>query len=164
MRKIKLKNLKTPESENLNGNEWNEIYPRPQMRRESFIPLNGEWSIANGNGYEGKITVPFPPESEASGIGKRLGNLLIYKRTFSLPEIEENKRVILNIGAVDQGSLIEINGKSIGPLTNGIVPNSIDVTEFVREGENEIQIRAFDNQKGTNIPYGKQRKKGSPLL
>ena len=158
MSKIKLKTLKTPESENLNGNEWSEVYPRPQMRRDSFISLNGEWSISNRDGFEGKITVPFPPESEASGIGKRIGNLIKYKKTFNLDKIEDS-RIILNIDAVDQSARVAINGEHAFSILNGITPNSFDITEFVRGGENEIQIDAFDKQNSVNMPYGKQRKK-----
>ena len=49
-------------------------YPRPQMERDSFICLNGEWDYAiyptadAFSGYEGKITVPFSPETLLSGV------------------------------------------------------------------------------------------------
>ena len=57
-------------------------YPRPQMQRESFISLNGFWDYAITESqaaplsYEGKILVPFSPESalsfpdSSSGIGQ----------------------------------------------------------------------------------------------
>ena len=40
---------------------WNEYYPRPQLRRDSFLSLNGVWKL---NGSD--ITLPFPPESQAA--------------------------------------------------------------------------------------------------
>ena len=36
--------LYTSEGENLKGQPWN-IYPRPQLRRDSFFCLNGEWDF-----------------------------------------------------------------------------------------------------------------------
>ena len=53
-------------------------YPRPQLRRESFLNLNGVWDCAftreNAEPYEydGEIVVPFAPESALSGVGRAL--------------------------------------------------------------------------------------------
>ena len=44
---------------------WN-TYPRPQMKRDSFFCLNGEWEVAiDDEPYS--IRVPFCPESLLSG-------------------------------------------------------------------------------------------------
>ena len=45
-------------------------YPRPQMKRESYLCLNGEWnfSIYGENRNEnGKVVVPFSIESKLGG-------------------------------------------------------------------------------------------------
>ena len=44
-------------------------YPRPQMKRNSYLCLNGEWDFSEKdyaiNGiYDEKIIVPFPMESK----------------------------------------------------------------------------------------------------
>ena len=45
------------------------IYPRPQMRRDSYVNLNGTWELtAEGETYQ--IRVPFCPESLLSGVQK----------------------------------------------------------------------------------------------
>ena len=54
-------------------------YPRPQFERTDWINLNGEWTYtfdfgasglergyAGSKGFDGKIIVPFAPESKAS--------------------------------------------------------------------------------------------------
>ena len=52
---------------------WN-IYPRPEMQRDSFFSLNGEWELAFSpkreipEDFPMRITLPFPPESELSGV------------------------------------------------------------------------------------------------
>ena len=46
--------------------DWT-VYPRPQMVRDSYISLVGEWDFSSGE-YSGKIQVPFPPESRISGV------------------------------------------------------------------------------------------------
>ena len=51
-------------------------YPRPQLVRESYLCLNGEWDYAITKSkeipsqYDGKIIVPFSPETSASGVNK----------------------------------------------------------------------------------------------
>ena len=66
-----LNDLYTVAGENLTGTPW-EVYPRPQMKRDSYLNLNGEWDFGIGNfrfpdPYEKKILVPFCPESALSG-------------------------------------------------------------------------------------------------
>ena len=54
-------------------------YPRPQMRRNSYINLNGMWQYAIVRGeslpdkIDGEILVPFSPECELSGVHRTVG-------------------------------------------------------------------------------------------
>ena len=157
-KKPTLCHLTTPESDNATGDEWNSVYPRPQLKRDSYIPLNGEWDFSAEGTEKSKITVPFPPESDASGIGARVGNELSYKKTFTLPKIGEGKRVILNLGAVDQNAKITVNGKLKHFQKGALTPFSVDITDVAREGENELHIIAYDDPANVLCPYGKQRK------
>ena len=50
-------------------NPW-QVYPRPQMRRDSYINLNGCWDFHVNYENQGQIRVPFCPESRLSGFGK----------------------------------------------------------------------------------------------
>ena len=51
-------------------------YPRPQLKRDSYLCLNGEWEYAIRDRkdippvFDGKIIVPFSPETELSGVNK----------------------------------------------------------------------------------------------
>lgn len=57
---------------------WPE-YPRPDLKRERWINLNGLWEYAitplenKPEKWDGKILVPFPVESALSGVKKNLG-------------------------------------------------------------------------------------------
>ena len=64
------------------------VYPRPQMKRESYLNLNGCWDFLVNYENQGQIIVPFCPESKLSGYGKHYeeGSLLQYNRVFTLPE------------------------------------------------------------------------------
>ncbi len=127
-------------------------YPRPQMRRQGYMSLNGIWML-NG----GKILVPFPPQSYLSGYKGSVGSRLEYQRTFPLTADNVGKRVLLHFGAVDQVAEVFVNGSFVGKHEGGYLPFSFDITVFVHEGENLLKVRAKDTL-SARYPYGKQRK------
>ena len=93
-------------------------HPQPIMKRENWQNLNGEWLFEFDFGVSGeerglykpekadeyskKITVPFCPESELSGINyKDFIPAVWYKRTVSITKEQLENRVLLHFGAVD---------------------------------------------------------------
>ena len=67
-----LHDLYTPQGETLQGIPW-DVYPRPQLRRKSYVNLNGSWDFAvfeepDFPAEDLQINVPFCPESKLSGI------------------------------------------------------------------------------------------------
>ena len=86
--------MKTIWGEQLDETKILPEYPRPQMKRKSFLNLNGPWAFYMGPAEEkpdrlpDSILVPFSPESELSGIRRRKerGDILCYRRVFTLPE------------------------------------------------------------------------------
>ncbi len=157
--------LLTPYAEEMNESAPWSVYPRPQLKRDSFFSLNGKWdfkivtNLDTTPYFEGEILVPFPPESKLSGVEKRIPDnaTLIYKRSFTLPRDFKSERVILHFGAVDQIASVFINEKEVGTHTGGYIPFSFDITDLLLDGENEITVRAIDELSKT-YTYGKQRK------
>ena len=148
--------LYTPAGENFRGTPWT-VYPRPQMKRDSYLNLNGAWDFSVDYEKQGQIRVPFCPESKLSGIGKHYeeGALLCYNRSFVLPESFNKGRVILHIGAADQRADVFINGKPVGSHLGGYEAFSVDITPWLKE-ENNLQICCFDDLTDQSYPYGKQ--------
>ena len=136
-------------------------YPRPQMRRNSYVNLNGQWEFAVGETlptvFDKAITVPFCPESQLSGIKEHFpeGIGLYYRRTFTLPEGFHQGRVLLHIGAADQVADIYVNHKPIGSHRGGYESFSFDITDALKE-ENELIIICRDDLRDKSFPYGKQ--------
>ncbi len=157
-------NLTTEFSKKLNKNAPFPDYPRPRLVRNSFFSLNGEWDFGisreEPKEYGEKILVPFPPESALSGIerGHADGEKLYYRRSFTLPRGFVKNRVLLHFGAVDQHAKVILNGKEIGTHSGGYLPFTFDITDTLRESENEIKVEATDDL-DLNYPYGKQTKK-----
>ena len=135
---------------------WN-VYPRPQMRRNSYVNLNGPWEFSVDYEYQGLINVPFCPESRLSGFGKSFedGNMYSYSRSFILPEGFQQGRVLLHVGAADQRADLFLNGKPIGTHKGGYEAFCVDVTDTLC-ANNRLMICCFDDQEDLSYPYGKQ--------
>jgi len=154
-----LHELTTPFGETLTGTPWT-VYPRPQMKRDSYINLNGEWAFSTNYGEpEGVKTIrlPFCPESRLSGIGHHFpeGAALTYTRKVTLPEGFNRGRVLLHIGAADQTAVVFVNKKKLCEHSGGYDAFFVDITDALQE-ENEIVIVCTDSLHDQSFPYGKQ--------
>ncbi|MBQ9746853.1 MAG: glycoside hydrolase family 2 [Clostridia bacterium] len=150
--------LYTPEGECLPEIPWN-VYPRPQMKRSSFLCLNGKWKLFIGGEWR-EITVPFAPESLLSGLCTSVGRKeeIIYKKKFYFPEGFVRGRVLLHFGAVDQLARLKFNGKCLGKHAGGYTPFCFDVTDYIRE-KNTVELAVRDELHTGILPYGKQSEK-----
>ena len=157
--------LYTEEGLEIKGVPW-DSYPRPLLKRDSFLCLNGKWEFgvkSNGEiAWLDSITVPFAPETLLSGIGIDLSeeryDSFVYKRCFSLPEGFNKGRVILHFGAVSNYSEIALNGKTIG-LHRGAYDNfELDITDGLSE-TNTLEVYAKNILNDNLLPYGKQSRK-----
>ena len=140
-------------------------YPRPQLRRESFLCLNGTWEYAITDGdrpayYDGEILVPFSPEAPLSGVERILSpeQTLWYRRRFVLPDKFMQDRLLLHFGAVDQCCTVYLNGQAVGSHEGGYLPFCFDVTDALEE-DNELVVQVRDFADTSYYSTGKQRHK-----
>ncbi len=139
-------------------------YPRPMLQRRDYTNLNGEWNYRIlGERHdviqEGQIVVPFSPECDLSGVKKHTllpEEILEYKRTIELDKIKRGKRLILHFGAVDQIAQVLVNGRRVIIHEGGYTSFSVDITDFVFEGINEIKVVVKDFTDKLGYARGKQ--------
>ena len=151
-------------------------YPRPQLRRQDWTNLNGEWRFAFDDGDVGlaegwqnvaaagledafgrTITVPFCYQARLSGIGETaFHDVVWYARTFGHSPEDDDGRMLLHFGAVDYRATVWVNGAHVVSHEGGHTPFSADVTFALREGENVLVVRAEDPSTDATIPRGKQ--------
>lgn len=137
-------------------NPWNDCYPRPRLRRDSFLPLNDGWTL------DGRpIRAPWPPQAPLSGYEGEIGDKLSYTLSFTLPQgfLRPGQRAVLHFGAVDQLAEVTLNGKEVMEHAGGYLPFAADVTAALNAaGENRLALLATDTL-SRRYPYGKQHKK-----
>ena len=144
-------------------------HPRPQFERADWLNLNGEWSFTfdfgksgmeagrelfRSHGFEGRIIVPFCPESALSGVRHTdFIEAMWYHRRLQVPAGWAAKRVLLHFGAVDYESEVFIDGKSVGIHFGGAVSFVWDITRYVQPGsEHHLVVRVADELR----PIGRQ--------
>lgn len=147
-------------------------HPRPQAEREAWTNLNGEWNLkklspANEELFNGKILVPFSPETLNSGVeeGFVLGEdeTLVYERAFLLTEQQLSGKILLHFGAVDSECTVFVNEKKAGEHRCGFTAFSFDITSLVNEGENRLTVTVQDAPLKTGGARGKQSNNPSTI-
>jgi beta-galactosidase/beta-glucuronidase len=137
--------------------------------RPDWLSLNGEWEFEEdrdlsgldrglccGHPLSGRIVVPFAPESRLSGLGKtEFMPAVWYRRTFRPPDEWQGRRV-LHFGAVDYETTVWVNGRLGGSHRGGYSPFEFDITPHLRDGDNELVVRAIDDTGSALQPSGKQ--------
>ncbi len=152
-------------------------YPRPQLKRERWQSLNGEWEFEFDDANDGmsrgvdtgkvplktKINVPFSYQWEASGIFDRaVHDTVWYRRKFTVGKENAEKRALLCFNAADYETDVWINGKHAIAHTGGFTPFQADVTPYLNGGENTVVVRCRDSL-DTAVPRGKQSWTGKPF-
>ncbi|MCU0626996.1 MAG: hypothetical protein MUF21_11010 [Gemmatimonadaceae bacterium] len=143
-------------------------YPRPQLQRGDWWSLNGHWEFAIERqrrwqrpaevAFDRTITVPFAPESSASGVGDHdFLQACWYRRTIVAPPVREGARLILHFGAVDYRTTVWLDDVIVARHEGGYTPFSADITDLVRENEPQvIVVCAEDDPHDLAKPRGKQ--------
>ncbi|MBQ4068552.1 MAG: hypothetical protein IJC76_04805 [Lachnospiraceae bacterium] len=136
---------------------WSD-YPRPQLKREIFKILNGEWKL-NDN----RIIVPFPPQSELSEYEGEIHDRLEYRYEFYVPDNFVLPKILLHFGAVDQICEVWLNNEYLGDNEGGYLPFSFDITDVVKKDKENILLVKVVDDLSIEYPYGKQSKNPSGM-
>ncbi len=148
-------------------------YPRPQLTRSNWSNLNGTWQfqatdenapLPTGK-LTGKILVPYPMESQLSGVAEH-HDWSLFQRNFTVPanwRIGSGDRLRLNFGAVDYETWVYVNGKQVAHHVGGYEAFSADVTDaLTRRGPQTLLLKVKDTT-DDQTPTGKQSRSPSGI-
>ncbi|MBC8067707.1 MAG: glycoside hydrolase family 2 [Deltaproteobacteria bacterium] len=142
-------------------------HPNPQLERANWTSLNGLWRFrydderrhvhpAEPAEWPLRISVPFPPESRASGIGDQgFHPSCWYERDFDLRP--GAGRVIIRFGAVDYSAKVWINHHLAISHEGGHTPFWSDITALLdASGRQTVTVQVVDDPHDLTKPRGKQ--------
>jgi beta-galactosidase/beta-glucuronidase len=149
-------------------------HPRPQLERDEWYPLDGPWEFAiDREGrweapsqveWSGTISVPFAPETEASGIGDSgYFHACWYRRHLDPIVLPNGCRCLLHFEAADWKTSVFVGGTRASEHEGGYTPFTVDLTPFVAGQEGlEVVVRVEDDPLDLCKPRGKQDWKLTP--
>lgn len=157
------------------ASEQDGTYPRPQLVRDKWVDLGGEWMFeyddldeglaahwaAPGRIPEGRIIVPYPPESSMSGVGDTSFHPVVwYRRRIDVATLSDlphppDRDLLVHFGAVDFTADVWIDGAHITRHEGGSTPFTVTVPRDTGD-EFEIVVRAHDDPLDLTQPRGKQ--------
>ncbi len=106
------------------------------------IPVPGNWEL-NGYGTPIYTNINYPFPKNPPFIDHSHNPVGSYKRTFTLPEGWDGRRVYLHFMSGPSAMYVWVNGKKVGYSQNRKSPSEFDITEFVKEGENSVAVEAY---------------------
>jgi len=145
-------------------NAWRS-YPRPQLKRDRWLNLNGLWDYAIAKDsatqpmrMDGQILVPYPVESKLSRVARKVmpDDRIWYRRSFTVPQDWAGDHAMLHFGAVDFAATIWVNGAVVGSHKGGFDTFDFDITDYLKPGRNELVVQVADPTSAGTQPRGKQ--------
>ena len=146
-------------------------HPNPNFKRANYEILNGEWEFEfdfgnsgvnremfkNSSVFSKKITVPFCVESELSGIGyKDFIPAVWYRKKINVTKEQLENRVFIIFGAVDFHAKLYVNEVEAGEHFGGYTTFRIELTKYLKEGENTLTLYVEDDTRSFMQARGKQ--------
>ena len=146
-------------------------HPNPNFKRANYEILNGEWEFEfdfgnsgvnremfkNDSVFSKKITVPFCVESELSGIGyKDFIPAVWYRKKINITKEQLENRVFIIFGAVDFHAKLYVNEVEAGEHFGGYTSFRIELTKYLKEGENTLTLYVEDDTRSFMQARGKQ--------
>jgi len=144
------------------------LHPNPQLARARWRLLDGPWEFAFDDAgryqypgeipFDRRIRVPFPPESQASGIGEPGFHYAVwYRLRLTLAPGERGERLLLHFGAVDYAAQVWCNEHRVAEHYGGHTPFFADITETLGQTDDVVVVvRAWDDPHDLAKPRGKQ--------
>jgi beta-galactosidase len=134
----KFKYVRTPEERpadffaaDFDASDWDDIQVPSNWERQGF-----------GQPIYTNVTYPFDknPPLIAGRNGNPVGS---YRTSFTVPETWKGRRLLIHFDGVESAMYLWVNGKEIGYSEDSRTPAAFDISDAVRDGENQLAVQVF---------------------
>jgi beta-galactosidase len=131
----------------------------------STIPFNDDWLYAPTE-LPGNALPSSAPDDQFQPVTLPHTNIVLpyhnfdnleyqftstYRKRFTLPEARNGRRVFIEFDGAMTSSQLSINGANLGDHDGGYVPFRYDLTDYLRDGENVVQLK-LDSSERPDVP------------
>jgi len=114
------------------------------------LPVNGTWLLKAGP-VTRTVTALFDWAADPGLRG--FSGSATYTTVVSVPvSLVEDRRLVLRLGEVRDVAEVRVNGRDLPPLL--FAPYEVDVTGFIRPGENTLEVRVTNTQTNELLARG----------
>lgn len=118
-------------------------YPKPKLIDDFKTP----WTVnfdASKRGLEEAVVFEKLSDWSTSDDEriKHYSGTAFYTNTFNIEKLPENERVTINLGALTAMAKVTVNGNFAGGVWTA--PYRLDITDLVKEGENQLKIEVVN--------------------
>ncbi|MBP5228376.1 MAG: hypothetical protein J6336_13425, partial [Kiritimatiellae bacterium] len=151
--------------ESLNGEwdfKWKHTIDAPDWEKHAKIAVPGCWQLqgafdpalyTNVNypiaGYKDGNPMTEPPKHYTSYTFRNPVGL--YARTFKVPAGWKGRHVIIHFGGVSSAMYLYVNGKEVGYSQDSRLPAEFDITSYLKDGENALEVKVLKHCDGSFI-------------
>ena len=149
--------------ESLNGTwnfKWKHSIAAEAWEKETKISVPGCWQLqgefdpANYTnvtypiaGFKDGDPMQEPPKHYTSHYYRNPVGL--YSRVFTLPDDWKGRRTTIHFGGVSSAMYLYVNGKEVGYSQDSRLPAEFDVTKFLKDGENALEVKVLKHCDGS---------------
>ena len=112
------------------------------------VPLS--WEMANyGKPVYTNVGYPFQDNAPNANVGWEKYGVTdhnatgFYRRTITIPEKWNDKRVFVHFDGVYSAAVVWVNGKYVGYSQDSNTDAEFDITDFVTTGDNQLSVRVY---------------------
>lgn len=125
-----------------------------EFESNGIISLNQDWQFKIDNATNWTSTdLPHVPRIEPLVVNDQWQGKLVYTKSLDLPEVLAGKTILHFEGVMHQTSLF-VNDIKIKEHVGGYLPFSVDISDHIRSGKNQISLEVL-NTDNSIIPPGK---------
>jgi beta-galactosidase len=114
------------------------------------IRVPGNWEV-QGYGVPIYVNIPyeFAPRDPQPPTLPDVFPAALYHRAFTVPEGWKGRTVYLNLAGIKSGTYVYVNGKEIGYSEDSKSLARFDVTQAVKDGDNDLTIKVYRYSTGS---------------
>jgi hypothetical protein len=118
-----------------------------ELHPEKATEIKGKWTVSFAPKLDKPFEMEFPGLVDFSRHNSKQVNYFsgtaTYQKNIRIDTKISDKRIVLDLGELNDIAEVKVNGKEVGILW--YPPYKTDITDYLREGENELSVAVTNN-------------------
>ncbi len=91
------------------------------------------------------VSLPHTSNIEPLVVNNQWQGICWYRKTFELPKLSNDKKIIVELEAAMNHSIVYVNGEEVEMHQGGYLPVVVDITQYVKQGQDNLIVVRLNN-------------------